>query len=345
MQGTRNSLQRNGIAPWALGALATLALTACSAAEYSTDGKQSSAAASVDDSADAIANTGGGGSSEDATAANPGATDAGQTDAADAGKDKGGTDKATDKGGDKGGDKGADKGGDKGGTDASDGGAGADDGDAVDPNSPEALKAACAGAKKKSLTQHVDFPNPARQCDWNRDDNLGKIDRKVQARREQSVALNLPANAVLCSLEITAADQPMRYDDQILLSLNDVILWTSHAFSPHLPKRDGFLVYDWTSIRGTDFDPQGSEPYCAGAADNRGLCAMPRSEQSGTIKQTFDDDLVLELAHTAGMRMAKDGAGTTKPTALNFVTIGDNDASDCQHLDLALDVAATYVVP
>jgi hypothetical protein len=301
-------------------------LTGCSAAEFSTDGEQ--AAAEAASSEDAVPAVDGGATDADAAATDAAATDAGATDAgaADAG--------ATDTGA----------------TDADDGtptdgeGDDGDDGDAVDPNSPEGLKAACSGSGRKTHTQHVVFADPGVQCDWSKNGNLGQIDRKVQARTEQSVVLALPANAVLCSLELTAADQPMHYDDQIVLALNDVILWTSHEFAPHLPRRDGFLVYDWPAIRGTSFDPQAYLPYCAGAADHRGQCSMPASEHSGTIKQSFDDDLVMELAHVAGMRLAKDGAVKGKAAALNFVTIGDNDPTDCRHKKLELDVAATYVV-
>jgi hypothetical protein len=221
----------------------------------------------------------------------------------------------------------------------------------------EDLAKKCATGKVTQLVQNIVFAKPATTCDWGTDanpkmGNLGRKDGRVSARFEQEVALKVPDNALICGLTLdfvddTTAGQSMRYDDEIFLNFNNVILAASQSYAPAFTMKDGHMMYSWDGLVGKKYGYGLYEPYCAGAETGKGECFIPPTETTGLMKLNFDDSLIQSIAASTGIKVAspdKPVAGNKTDFRFNFVTTGDNDDSDCQHSKFEFKISAKYVV-
>lgn len=201
-------------------------------------------------------------------------------------------------------------------------------------NTPEQVAAKCDASLPRTTMQRVLFADPKKSCDWGILGNASIKDSEIRARREQTVSLALPADAIICDLNFAFSRQSMHYDDEILFTFNDQVLAASTDYSSYLPVDGDFVRYDWLKLLKKPYSHNAFAPYCAGEKTGDGTCVIPQTETTGTISLSFSQRLIHQLS-------AK--AIAAKRFDLMWVTTGDNDDTDCQHSDFAFDVTITYV--
>jgi hypothetical protein len=180
-------------------------------------------------------------------------------------------------------------------------------------------------------------------CQFGTGDNLSEQDGSLRARYEQSQALSLPANAVICDVQMQTNLQSFKYDDVFLLTFNDRILATNDktALNQRLTPESQLTVaskqvplykYDWLALRTAPF-ANVVDDYCLGKDQGLSTCSWPVTEQAGQIKFSFTPELLINLGAKASAANQKFG----------FVITGDNDDSlDCYHERLEFSLSVKY---
>jgi hypothetical protein len=228
------------------------------------------------------------------------------------------------------------------------------------PVTEEEVKYNCQTQTVKTLEQKISFPNPGRTCDWKKSGNLSRLNQFVHARREQFEPLNGLGDGIVCGMKFDFPKQDMRYDDEIFLLYNNIVLTSSINYNKFFGEKNGLSSYDWNKIRGIDYDYDAKNPYCLGKDTELGFCAMPYTETSGSIVLNFDNQLIYKISAATDVKLDDAIAlplTTTTPAAplpgdytdkargkgFTFVTTGDNDDSDCQHKDFGFTVTIQYI--
>lgn len=217
-----------------------------------------------------------------------------------------------------------------------------DDDDGVDIGDADDVADLCEGAEPELITLSVSFPAPSSGCDFGEDGNLEENNGYVTARLEQSDSLELPDDVVICDVAFDFAGinggegTPMVYDDHFIFAFNGVVLAASDANLVGLLPDDEELYYsyEWDSIVGTDMAYSDVQTYCLGEDAGLASCDIPQPETNGVMSLDFEPDVVNELA----FRAIEAGA-----YEFTFVTMGDNDRSDCYHEDFEFEVEIPYV--
>ncbi len=235
------------------------------------------------------------------------------------------------------------------------------------PAPPEDLKLACADAKKngtlKAKTIPIFFPAKTTTCEFEKNDNLSRKNEVLRARREESVELPLQGVTRLCNMKFDAAKQNMKFDDEILITLNQFVVASSQDYSVKSKNKndqlvypngfsvdnDGLVTYKWlppNGLQNLEYFNGKLSKYCLGLdpknADFEQLCSIPKTDTNGTMQLTLPQDAFLKLAVKAGLVFDKQLQQLPK-ARLGFVTTGDNNDSDCQHLDFQMSVTIDYV--
>lgn len=237
-----------------------------------------------------------------------------------------------------------------------------DDGDddvVVTPTPPpvdEAIKncaEAIASGKILSSNQTMEFKDTQvetgrqRVCEFGVNDNLAMKNNYLQARHEQTQALNLPAGAVICAVEMKTAIQRFKYDDVFFLTFNNRILASNlqrsvvlNSVEP-MPLTTGEMVplysYDWLKVRGSSFAGvnETANDYCLGAKEGKATCQWPLSQQNGNIQFTFNPEMLINIGLKANSADQKFG----------FTISGDDDPTvDCYHEKLSFDTTIRYYI-
>lgn len=202
---------------------------------------------------------------------------------------------------------------------------------------------ACAEGEPESLTLTVSFPAPEPGCEWGAPGNLEPEQAVVTARREEVQSLELPDDAIICDVQFDfggvggGTGTPMDYDDHFLFTFNDVVLAANYGpMVEQLAVDDGlFYTYDWGALRGFPFEFDDTIPtYCIGEDDGLADCTIPPPESGGTMSLSFEPDIVNELSFRAVAQQRSE---------FSFVTLGDNDDSDCYHDDFEFTVEVPFV--
>lgn len=222
-----------------------------------------------------------------------------------------------------------------------------------DPRVPQIVKNcndAVAAGTIKTLTQNIDFNDTkletgrSQVCQFNTGDNLSMLDSHMRARYEQTRTLNLPANAVICDVQMTTAQQKFSYDDILFLTFNGVIMGSNNksaitsklSVDSSAQLSNGKLVplykYDWLGLRDASF-ANVADDYCLGADQKAGTCQWPVTEMTGNIIFEWDPSLLITLA----LRQP------ANQQTFGMVITGDNDpSSDCYHQDLQFSMQVRY---
>ena len=245
-------------------------------------------------------------------------------------------------------------------------GTGAGNGFAPGPDTAAALNLACSSAATsgvlKTTTVSITFPATT-TCEWEVGGNLSRVDGRLRARREQFVTIEVPKATRLCDMRFDAPMQTMRYDDEILLVLNDYVLASSqdYAVSSAYPaglQRDaqGFVKYKWAGAGGLadqHYGQQVTPAYCLGwnefDPEYAEACQIPATETTGQMQIAIPAAKIRELSLTSGIRYDvalgnAEGTPTLK-AKLGFITVGDNDNGDCSHASFTLNVVMEYLAP
>lgn len=209
------------------------------------------------------------------------------------------------------------------------------------PATPEEdiVKKACEGAAIYTTTAKVNFPRPqavynGSRCNWEQDGNGSKLNGYFRARLEQAQTVSLPAGSKVCDVQFSSPTQDWRYDDHVFLTLNDVLIASSHPVHDKFTQRNGLSIYSWDKIYNQTWEQIPSYVWCEGMTSGLSTCSWPASETNGKIAMDFAPSLFKRI-------MALDLNRTSHE--IKFVTSGDNDgAIDCDHSDLSFDVTVTY---
>lgn len=197
-------------------------------------------------------------------------------------------------------------------------------------DNPTDVGDACATERLERLRIEVELEGIEGPCPFGEGDNAPPTEGLISARIEQRFDLALPPNAVICDLAFSyggeSAEQglSMRYDDQFFFTFGGALLASSDvALVELLPKQGVLPVYDWPSVLGAElnfFDD--AKPWCLGAAEGLASCEIPVAEEEGLLRLDFSQSVINELSYRAIVEDRLD---------FGFVTMGDNDDTDCSH--------------
>lgn len=198
------------------------------------------------------------------------------------------------------------------------------------PTSPAVAYEKCSDAalvKTASVSVQV-TENVGEVCPWGVDDNGGKIDGKTQARIEKKFPISIPSGRVVCGMITKTTSSTIRYDDSMFLALNNSVLLGSSSAVNELFSigSNGFPVYDWLKIKGTNRANIGNQ--CASGV----TCSLPKTQTSGVIS--------FEITPSKSQQLFKSLAGL--PLEFKLILTGDNNSGiDCQ-LYNSFDIAVDY---
>ena len=130
----------------------------------------------------------------------------------------------------------------------------------------------------------------------------------------------------------------MVYDDNFLLTFNDVVLAASYGpMVSEFREDDGLFLYEWERLVGYPFGFQAVPVYCLGANEGLSECIIPPPESPGLISLDFGGELIDALSLIAVQEERYE---------FMFVTTGDNDpATDCSHAAFRFTVDVTVATP
>ena len=219
-----------------------------------------------------------------------------------------------------------------------------DDDDDDDIEDAGDIASLCAERTPDIITQVVSFPAPSPGCDWGVDGNLEAENGFFQARLEQVDSLELPADAVICDVIFDfegingGEGTPMVYDDNFLFAFNNIVLAGSYApIVDLLPHDELYATYDWAAIAGTELIFDDNIPtYCLGEDVGLAECQIPPPETNGIMSLSFDSSIANQLAFVAMTQERFD---------FSFITMGDNDETDCSHEDFEFEVEIPFITP
>jgi predicted small secreted protein len=202
-----------------------------------------------------------------------------------------------------------------------------------DPTTQEVAnecEAAEASGRLLSQTATLKFADPGHACLWNQDGNLGKRDQWHQGRIEQSLNVALPAGSTLCHVKFDFTKQKFRFDDHFWFTFNDVIMATSIDYRDRFGVTNGMSLFSWPKLVGTEWDSSREKVWCLGGAS----CAWPKTDTEGTIRMDFRTGTYYAVT-------ARDRSRNIH--TFSFVTVGDNDSTDCQHRPVETTATLMYV--
>lgn len=209
-------------------------------------------------------------------------------------------------------------------------------------STPAELMSSCDDARQRGQISvqkiEVTFEDPGKACLWSVNGNLSIRDGSVRARTEQQQIIQVAKNAKICNIQMTNADvQNFRYDDNIILTLNQFVLASTTNFAAHFDQSTGFQKYDWNNLvnkpaQNGYSDSTPDKQYCAGASQGLSSCQFPATETVGKAELHFDQRVIQSILGMTNSTEAK----------LGLVTTGDNDSTDCQHVPIRLLVDIEY---
>jgi len=180
-------------------------------------------------------------------------------------------------------------------------------------------------AETETVVWNVEFPQ-TQGCMWNEDGNLSPAEAHFQARAEQLMTYNLDNGKEICDVQFEFSSDfggitfPFRYDDHVLFTFNDRIVFSSYEpLNERFANDDhGYLFYDWDAMRGFPMQFYIS-PF---GVDNQIEMNLPNHDQAGNA--------FLSVGGTALSALTQE-ALKEKRLDLQFVSFGDNDQDDCEH--------------
>lgn len=210
------------------------------------------------------------------------------------------------------------------------------------PQDPEVVYANCDSAKSAGKLIHkqlqVVFDNQGKTCHWGANGNLPILNGYVRARTENVQTLDLPVDAKVCQVKMTHKENTQFiYDDNILITLNNVLMAATTDFEKHFSSKNGIYKYDWNQLvdklgQLSASDSAPSLQYCFGKSKGLSDCLFPPTETVGNIRLNFNERAIQEaLAATVQNKIQ-----------IAVITTGDNDNTDCLHTPMTMIVDVDY---
>lgn len=218
------------------------------------------------------------------------------------------------------------------------------------PNTPVTLPPPAKGlvdrceeqaAKLQTITQDIVFP-PTEGCpelETFSDEQTEKNQVHVTVFANQSVDLDLP-NGEICSLNLDSQSDVITYDDFLVLTIEDRVLFSSNKrLVGFFSEDNGVYSFDFSKVKDKALGGNGKSDeaawtdtqYCLGG----GKCDIPRTEKEGNF------DVKFEPKNFAPISLAINGKSSV-PVTLN--TTGDNDSTkDCKHTEINLKATIKFL--
>lgn len=203
------------------------------------------------------------------------------------------------------------------------------------PSSPTLVeKCVKEAAKLQTVTKDINFA--AREGCTELDGEAGKANRKqvtVTAAEIQNVNLDLPTGTI-CSLTIDSDEGEITYDDFLVLTIENKVLFSSNRFlTDNLTKKDGVFEWDFSKVKTGEALGDAkwvAGPYCLGGK----TCTLPKSEDKGRFDIKFDTE------DFAPISIAIEGKSSVPVT---LTSTGDDDDFDCGHTGVNLRATIKYL--
>jgi hypothetical protein len=201
--------------------------------------------------------------------------------------------------------------------------------------------ASCATGNRSTRTVQVIFEESTSTCSYGTDGNRTRRDGVVRARAEKYVSIEIPNSELVCGISLSSQTQQIKFDDEIFLTFNDIILLSSYNYNNRFQSyansedADAFL-FDWPRLIG-GFNPGPASPvneYCLGQGQPGAFCTIPQTQSTGAFQLQLSDRESALLGYSANVN---------SQAKVGFVITGDDDSSDCKHSRISLDVEITTV--
>ncbi|MFK7825412.1 MAG: hypothetical protein AB8G05_14760 [Oligoflexales bacterium] len=187
----------------------------------------------------------------------------------------------------------------------------------------------CSFAKGSQLALTTHYEDT---CNYSGKGNLCAKQAHLQAQAIQSKSIELPKNAVLCSLEVESSSQKIQYDDFLIFTLDDYLLMLSNdELLRKMPKKDGLYIWSFEKIKGKRYGFEGNR-HCLGDDSS---CMLPGHDQPGPVNFSVDTESLAKLSQKMQGKEAY---------RFDVIATGDNDWGDCWHTDLNLKVKIKYAI-
>ncbi len=197
----------------------------------------------------------------------------------------------------------------------------------------------CANQEVTQTRLELSFDPPAETCAWGQNDNMpfDRINHQlvIAARREQAIEVSIPSHSVLCGVNFEFEEQDIVYDDEIILTMNQVVLASSQNYGNLFNKQGNYQMYGWPALKGKPYPINDRNVYCLGMAEGKGNCVLPPTQRRGRLLIDLHEDVVRQVGVATGLSaLARDAKGAKQEAKAKFslVTTGDNDDPiDCKH--------------
>ena len=242
----------------------------------------------------------------------------------------------------------------------------------VDPVTPVEIKLACDKAAQDGLIKERNYDinfEPVLDCQWGLNGNRSRKQSNncfFNARAEVKKSFILPVEAKrICDLKFNFLNNNLKFDDEMMVTLNDIVLLSSQDFSSskidnpnfRLSKDEhGLVRYNWLNMFLAPYYKKNAcsqsnkyiEHYCLGYTYNSPEynlnCKMPPTEVSGPMSVNLPKESIFKLSSTLGFQFDSDfEVGKNKTLNLALVSFGDNDRFDCSQNGAALKVKVKYI--
>lgn len=211
-------------------------------------------------------------------------------------------------------------------------------------------------------TRDCEFNETAKENEyWEINDQLNgpRKNDKVRAALIQQKLLDLPAGSTLCDMDFDFPTLTMKYDDEILLLLNNYVMFMSTDYSTRSSyeqyqeqglkvNSQGLVEFKWLDRENSQNDLYNlkyghnkAPRYCQGVPsdiDNyEQLCMIPPTQKEGQFKLDIPKSDIIKMG-----ALKFDSTMPAHQLDFNFVSIGDNDDGDCEHDEFYFDVRLIY---
>lgn len=160
------------------------------------------------------------------------------------------------------------------------------------------------------------------QCRWLKSKKNGQI----RGLRKDPKALAIPTSQVVCSMALSSMNE-FRYDDAIILTLNDMALAWGNLQIEKLDNVEGAYVFNEDKIIGSGLDGK------QGCIDGHDQCEIPKHDNKGKLAISFQDEVNQKI-----MSDIEESGGV-----FDLITFGDNNEEvDCTHTGLDLEITYKY---
>lgn len=224
------------------------------------------------------------------------------------------------------------------------------------PSTGEQIIASCANALKITQTVQVTFPS-RQDCSWgikendgsgnltevmSSNGNLSILNGWIRAREENTVAIAVPANTILCELDIDSNTNSIHFDDYFALRLENYVVASSKVLTDALSTdADGHYLWDWAKIRGDGNTANGTLMVDKGKYCGTGNCALPEHDTPGNFDIGFSLNNSSETAAMNAKLFSK--LSNLTQIKMTATATGDNDNADCFHSGGNFTVTIQYV--